>query len=168
MHHAPALGFKDEAVRWMLSAYRAVDTTATVTANVIKEFIGDRELLASMRRDLGNPDRARAAGWMRCGGGHFNPVVLRSAGAAAQVADSRSSLARKHMRRRWRPWDPSAFPDPKLMRPDRPEKSYMHFGHGLHECSGRRSTRCRFRRSWALSGRSLRVRRHSLRRAVSG
>ena len=33
--------------------------------------------------------------------------------------------------------DPSAFPDPGTLRPDRPASAYLHFGGGLHPCAGR-------------------------------
>jgi cytochrome P450 len=33
--------------------------------------------------------------------------------------------------------DPSAFPDPRRMRPDRPMGNYLHFGGALHVCAGR-------------------------------
>jgi cytochrome P450 len=33
--------------------------------------------------------------------------------------------------------DPTVFPRPGLLRPDRPSATYLHFGGGLHPCAGR-------------------------------
>ncbi len=34
-------------------------------------------------------------------------------------------------------FDPAQFPEPKCIRTDRLNTSYFHFGHGIHECTGR-------------------------------
>lgn len=140
MHHAPASGFDDVAVRWMLSGLivGAVDTTATVTANIVKEIAGDPQLQASMRRDLDNPDALRGWCWEALRRRPHNPVVLRSAGPSAQVAGRAVKPGSKvYAVTLAAMQDPAAFPDPKLARPDRAGNLYMHFGHGLHECAGR-------------------------------
>lgn len=141
MHHAPALGFTDEAVQWMLSGLivGAVDTTATVTANIIKEAISDRELLDSMRLALNDMPILRGWCWEALRRRPHNPAVVRSAGPAAQAAGRAVkpgtlvyALTCGAMQ------DPAAFPNPGILRPDRPPERYMHFGHGLHECAGRK------------------------------
>ena len=140
MHHAPGLGFSDEAVRWMLSGLivGAVDTTATVTANIVKEIIDDPQLAVSIRRDLGNPAALRGWCWDALRRRPHNPVVLRSAGPAASVAGRPIKPGtRVFAATLVAMQDPAAFPDPKILRPDRPSENYMHFGHGLHECAGR-------------------------------
>jgi cytochrome P450 len=38
-------------------------------------------------------------------------------------------------------FDPAAFPKPEEFRTDRPFEDYLHFGHGLHTCFGRRINR---------------------------
>ncbi len=140
MHHAPASGFDDGAVRWMFSGLivGAVDTTATVTANIIKEVIDDPHLLASIRRDLNDSTALRGWCWDTLRRRPHNPAIVRSAGPSAKLAGrdvkpgSRvTALTLAAMQ------DPAAFPNPKVMRPDRPDQYYMHFGHGLHECAGR-------------------------------
>jgi Cytochrome P450 len=35
-------------------------------------------------------------------------------------------------------FDPAAMPNPRRFRTDRPVAGYLHFGHGLHTCFGRR------------------------------
>jgi cytochrome P450 len=140
LHHAVPLGLDDEAVRWMLSGLivGAVDTTATVTANIVKEIVDDRQLLASMQRDLGNQAALRGWCWEALRRRPHNALILRSAGSSGQVAERAVKPGtRVYAVTIAAMQDPAAFPDPKLLRPDRPDHVYMHFGHGLHECAGR-------------------------------
>lgn len=67
-----------------------------------------------------------------------NPILMRKA-----VADTLLGGVRVKAGDRVIAWteaamqDPSVFPDPERMLPDRPMASYLHFGAGLHPCAGR-------------------------------
>ena len=116
----------------------AIDTTATVVAKVISVLAGDRALLACASADCGNNHRM----WGWCNEAlrrwPHGPIMIRKAArdtilAGTEVKSGDTILL----------WteaamlDPAAFPDPLVLRPDRPNAPYLHLGGGLHPCAGR-------------------------------
>lgn len=116
----------------------SVDTTATCVAKIIWLAGRDQDLALGIRRDLGDLDRLygwcnEALRWWM-----HNPLVVRHAladcdlaGCAVKKGDSVLAMTIAAMR------DPSVFPEPKRLRPDRDPAAYLHLGAGLHPCSGR-------------------------------
>jgi cytochrome P450 len=116
----------------------AIDTTATVVAKLIKLAAGDVDLALAIRRDVDDP--ARLYGWcldaLRLW--PHNPALLRSAlvdtaiaGVTVKRGDTPVAWTQAAMQ------DSTVFDDPRRVRPDRDRSNYLHFGGGLHPCSGR-------------------------------
>jgi cytochrome P450 len=116
----------------------SIDTTATSVAKIITVIGKDTSLAASVAADVDNVDRL--AGW--CGEAlrrwPHNPLVLRKcakdtslAGTAVSKDDDVILWTHAAM------YDAQALIDPTTMRYDRPARSYLHFGAGLHPCAGR-------------------------------
>jgi cytochrome P450 len=67
-----------------------------------------------------------------------NPFLARYAPAATSIGQTRIKPGSKIIvMTAAAMFDPSAFPEPKTIRTDRAPSSYLHFGHGIHECTGR-------------------------------
>ncbi|HYI41945.1 MAG TPA: cytochrome P450 [Allosphingosinicella sp.] len=116
----------------------SIDTTTTVVAKLIKLAAGDPDIAFAMRRDC--DDLHRLWGWcldaLRLW--PHNPALLRSAlvdteiaGVAVRRGDSTVAWTQAAMQ------DSSIFDDPRRVRPDRDRSIYLHFGGGLHPCTGR-------------------------------
>jgi cytochrome P450 len=130
----------NDLARYMLGGLQvgAVDTTATVVANIIAEVVADRHLKSAMMEDIQHPERFRGWCWEALRRRPHNAGMLRQAGSNAvlrgiPVPEGTQILlltvGAMH--------DPSAFDNPNHLRPDRPLDRYLHFGRGLHQCSGR-------------------------------
>ena len=129
-----------EQVPWITAGLLvgAIDTTATVVANIVAEAVADPALLAAMNADVDDPRRLLGWCWEALRGRPHNPLVVRE--AAADV-----SLAGKPIAARTRVWaltlaamqDARVFPDPGRLDAARPLDLYLHFGGGLHRCAGR-------------------------------
>ncbi|HYJ53550.1 MAG TPA: cytochrome P450 [Allosphingosinicella sp.] len=116
----------------------SVDTTATCVAKIVWLAGRNRDLALGILRDLGNLDRLygwcnEALRWWM-----HNALVVRHAladcdlaGCAVKKGDSVFAMTIAAMR------DPSVFPEPERLRPDRDPATYLHLGAGLHPCSGR-------------------------------
>jgi len=116
----------------------SIDTTASAVAKIVKTLSRDRDLRARMAHDSDNPSKLE--GWCAEALRRWphNPAMLRSAatdtrlgatpvkGGATVVAWTQAAML-----------DPSAFPEPALLTPDRPRAAYLHFGGALHHCAGR-------------------------------
>jgi cytochrome P450 len=116
----------------------SIDTTASSVAKILSMIGKDRILAANLAADL--DDENRLAGWCQEALRRWphNPILLRSAatdttlaGVEVRRGDSVILLTQAAM------FDEEAFPDPLVLRPDRPAASYLHFGAGLHPCAGR-------------------------------
>jgi cytochrome P450 len=129
-----------ESSRWMLAGLQvgAVDTTATVVANIVAEIVADARLKAAMLWDVNNPHRLRGWCWEALRRRPHNAGMLRQAGKNASLGGTPIkegtsvlllTVGAMH--------DPAAFHDPNSLFPDRPLDRYLHFGKGLHQCSGR-------------------------------
>ncbi|WP_157973645.1 cytochrome P450 [Tropicimonas sp. IMCC34043] len=129
-----------EAVRWMLAGLivGAVDTTATSVAKAAKVLLSRRQRLQEVRRDLDDPDRMLGWCYEALRQLPHNPIVLRKTRHATslgqmQIAPGTSvipvTLAAMQ--------DARQFPRPGRLLPGRERNRYLHFGYGLHCCSGR-------------------------------
>lgn len=130
----------DDGVRRTLGGMLvgSIDTTASAVAKIVQTLGRDRELRARMARDA--DDMARLGGWCAEALRRWphNPAMLRSAAAdtrlgatpvkagATVVAWTQAAML-----------DPSAFPEPTVLTPERPRAAYFHFGGELHHCGGR-------------------------------
>lgn len=130
----------DDAVRRTLGGMLvgSIDTTASSVAKIAATLAADKELTARVASDADNPELL--AGWCREAMRRWphNPIVIRQA-----VADTTFKTVEVKKGDRVIAWtqaamqDPTVFPRPGLMRPDRPAETYLHFGGGLHPCAGR-------------------------------
>ncbi|HTE15566.1 MAG TPA: cytochrome P450 [Burkholderiales bacterium] len=130
----------DDGVRRTLGGMLvgSIDTTASAVAKIVKTLGRDSDLRARMILDLDNP--ARMEGWCAEALRRWphNPAMLRSAAAATQLGTTPVKAGATVVA-----WtqaamlDPSAFPEPALLTPERPRSAYLHFGGALHHCAGR-------------------------------
>lgn len=130
----------DDAVRRILGGMLvgSIDTTASSVAKIIATLASDKALSALVFADRDHPDRL--AGWCREAMRHWphNPIVIRQA-----ATDTVLNTVQVKKGDRMIAWtqaamlDPTVFPRPGLLRPDRPSATYLHFGGGLHPCAGR-------------------------------
>jgi cytochrome P450 len=130
----------DDGVRRTLGGMLvgSIDTTASCVAKIVWVMGRNSELAQRMTEDVDSAERF--AGWCREALRLWphNPIVQRQAVAATtlgdcniQAGDQVIAWTQAAMR------DASAFPEPGILRPDRPETAYLHFGGGLHPCAGR-------------------------------
>jgi cytochrome P450 len=130
----------DDGVRRTLGGMLvgSIDTTATCVAKALKVASRDGDLLHAMRRDA--HDLHRMDGWVNEALRRWphNPIVFRKAatncmlgGRAIKAGDTMIVMTQAAMH------DPSVFPKPGHMDPERDRAAYLHMGWGLHPCSGR-------------------------------
>lgn len=136
----PTSSLAPENVSWMLAGLLvgAIDTTATAVANIVAEMTDDPDTAQAMAADMA--DDRRFLGWCYelLRRRPHNPIVLRRTVAATQfggkpIAAGTTVVAVTIAGMQ----DPGAYPRPAAAIPTRPLQSYLHFGHGLHLCSGR-------------------------------
>jgi cytochrome P450 len=130
----------DDAVRRTLGGMLvgSIDTTASSVAKIVATLAADKKLAARVAGDVG--DAERLGGWCREALRRWphNPIVIRRA-----VADTVFNTVEVKKGDQVIAWtqaamlDPTVFPRPGLLRPDRPSATYLHFGGGLHPCAGR-------------------------------
>lgn len=135
-----AKALRAEEVPWITAGLLvgAIDTTATAVANIVTEAVADPGLLAAMTADVDDP--RRLLGWCMeaLRRRAHNPLVLRETGAGVPFAGTVIPA-------KTRVWaltlaamqDARVFPDPGRLDACRPLDLYLHFGGGLHRCSGR-------------------------------
>jgi cytochrome P450 len=130
----------DDAVRRTLGGMLvgSIDTTASAVAKIVATIAGSATLSARVEADLDCPERL--AGWCREALRRWphNPIVIRR--AAVDTVFNTVEVKRGDTVIAWTQaamLDPTVFPRPALLRPDRPSGTYMHFGGGLHPCAGR-------------------------------
>lgn len=134
----PALD--DDTVRRTLGGMLvgSIDTTASSVAKIMTVLAADRSLADRVESDLDCPERL--AGWCHevLRRWPHNPIVLRQ--AAGDTVFNGVQVRRGDRMVAWTQaamLDPTVFPRPALLRPDRPGGTYLHFGGGLHPCAGR-------------------------------
>jgi cytochrome P450 len=140
LSHQPSSGLPPESVSWMLSGLLvgAIDTTATAVCNIVAEMLADSNVGQSMLADIDNSPRFLGWCYELLRRRPHNPIVLRRTAIPLMLGNRAvppnmtvfaATIAAMQ--------DPGAFPDPSRMLPARPLQNYLHFGHGLHLCSGR-------------------------------
>jgi cytochrome P450 len=116
----------------------SVDTTATCVAKIVAVMRLEPNLQHKMRRD--RDDLGRLYHWcleaLRVWS--HNPLVLRQAtsdttlgGTSIRAGERIFAFTLAAM------YDPGVFVDPRRLSADRDRSAYLHFGGGLHPCSGR-------------------------------
>jgi cytochrome P450 len=118
----------------------AVDTTSKSVAHVVDELLRRPMALDGARQAAldGNVDAVRAYAWEALRFLPHAPLLQRSSRGATLGRGARKVPADKVVLVSLLSamFDPAAFPSPGGFRPDRPEASYLHFGHGMHTCFG--------------------------------
>ena len=116
----------------------SVDTTATCVAKILTVMKRKPELQYAIRQDRDDLDRLYGLCMDALRFWPHNPIVLRKAtsdtelgGLAVKSGEGVIAWTQAAMR------DPTVFPEPKRLRADRDPLTYLHFGGGLHPCSGR-------------------------------
>ena len=130
----------DDGVRRTLGGMLvgSIDTTATAVAKIIAILGSDSKLRNQVHADRNDP--AKLSMWcleaLRLW--PHNPLVLRRAavdtvlsGTDVKAGDRVLALTQAAM------LDPDVFPEPELLKPDRPLSAYLAYGGGLHPCAGR-------------------------------
>lgn len=134
----PALD--DDTIRRTLGGMLvgSIDTTASAVAKILATLAADRSLQRRVTADLSRPDRIEGWCWELLRRWPHNPIVRRQAACdtvlntvRVKKGDSIIAWTQAAMQ------DPTVFPRPALLRPDRPAGTYLHFGGGLHPCAGR-------------------------------
>ena len=116
----------------------SIDTTATCVAKVMAVLMGDADLRARASADIDNLTRMN--GWCNEALRRWphGPLLVRNAACDTELAGTPVKSGDTVML-----WtqaamlDPTVFPAPDELRPDRPGGGYLHFGGGLHPCAGR-------------------------------
>ncbi len=116
----------------------SIDTTASSVAKIVSVIGKDKYLAAGIAADAA--DAARMAGWCNEALRRWphNPILLRRAAADTTLAGT--AINRNDDVVLWTHaamFDAEAFRNPRIMLPNRPVASYLHFGAGLHPCAGR-------------------------------
>ncbi len=132
----------DDAVRRCINGVivGAVDTTSKSVAQAIDELLRRPMALDGARQAAvaGNLDQVRSYTWEALRFLPHAPLLQRSSRGAPVGARSKAVPAGKVVLVSVLSamFDPAGFPNPRSFRPDRPEESYLHFGHGMHTCFG--------------------------------
>lgn len=130
----------DDAIRRALGGMMvgSIDTTATCVAKILAVTGREPGMQYRMRADLG--DHERLYGWCleALRKWPHNPILMREATSATRLSGRAIGQGERVIA-----WteaamlDPAVFPAPARLRPDRDRSAYLHFGGGLHPCSGR-------------------------------
>jgi cytochrome P450 len=130
----------DDTVRRTLGGMLvgSIDTTASSVAKIVWVLAKDKTLLAAVKADADSP--SKLGGWCHEALRRWphNPAVLRR--AATDTVFNTVQVKKGDQIIAWTQaamMDPTVFPRPGLLRPDRPSAHYLHFGGGLHPCAGR-------------------------------
>ena len=116
----------------------AIDTTATAAAKSLWVLASRRVWLDAATRDRDDPDRLY--GWCCDAMRRWThvPIISRQAvGSSAIGGTAIDDGAKIIMWTQAAMADVEAFLDPGTLRPDRPQRRYLHLGGGLHPCAGR-------------------------------
>ena len=130
----------DEGVRRTLGGMLvgSVDTTASCVAKIVAVIRREPSLKLSMRRDRDDLDRLYNWCLEALRVWSHNPLVLREAAADTKIGETEVKAGERiFVFTLAAMYDPSVFVDPRRLRPDRRRSAYLHFGGGLHPCSGR-------------------------------
>ncbi|MGI8686607.1 MAG: cytochrome P450 [Acidimicrobiales bacterium] len=132
----------DDAVRRCINGVivGAVDTTSKAVTQVVDELLRRPMALEGARQAAvdGNLDQVRSYAWEALRFRPHAPLLQRSSRGAPVGTRTKAVPAGKVVLVSVLSamFDPAGFPSPRTFRPDRPEESYIHFGHGMHTCFG--------------------------------
>jgi len=132
----------DDAVRRCINGVivGAVDTTSKSVAQVVDELLRRPMALEGARVAAlaGDLDTVRSYAWEALRFLPHAPLLQRSSRGAPVGTRTKAVPAGKVVLVSVLSamFDPAGFPKPRSFRPDRPEASYLHFGHGMHTCFG--------------------------------
>lgn len=136
----PATSAGNDLVRRTLGGMLvgSIDTTATCVAKILTIVGQDKTLAEGIAADVDNFPRLHGWCWEALRRWPHNPLVLRSAAIDTQIAGVEvQANDRIFVYTQAAMLDTSVFPDPHVLNPARPLRPYLHFGGGLHPCSGR-------------------------------
>ena len=141
----PDLGYDDDELISMIAGLMvgAVDTTATTVANIMMVLCEKPSWYRRARivaTDYSESNNAELWGWCQeaLRFHPHNPIVMRAAAHASRLGrrkirkgDSVIAVTVAAMQ------DSAAFPHPATIIPTRNPCRYLHFGGGVHHCTGR-------------------------------
>jgi cytochrome P450 len=116
----------------------SIDTTATAVAKIVGVLGREPAVAAQAAGDA--DDLRRLYGWCNEALRRWphNPILIRKARAATELSGRPVAAGQTVIA-----WtqaamvDPTVFPEPGRLRPDRDPAAYLHLGGGLHPCAGR-------------------------------
>ncbi len=116
----------------------SIDPPASIVAKIMQVLVADKSLLAATTQDAENPNRLW--GWCQEALRRWPQgfLLIRRAARDTMLGSVRVKSGSKVI-----VWtqaamlDPSGFPDPDRMLPNRDPRHYLHTGGGLHPCAGR-------------------------------
>jgi cytochrome P450 len=129
----------DDMIRRTLAStlVGSIDTITGSTARLLMTITKKPALRAQMEASLGDPNRLAHYCMEGLRIWPHNPFLARQAAASTQIRGTQVSAGQKLLLMTGAAmFDTAAFPDPTKIMPDRKMSSYLHFGYGLHACSG--------------------------------
>jgi len=115
----------------------SIDTVSSAVANIVVEMIKRPQLMQQMRQDRNDTERLRGWCWEALRLTTFAPLFRQAGDNASLLGKPVPKGTRVVVLRGGAMHDPAAFEHPKLLNPSRPPDRYLHFGRGIHQCSGR-------------------------------
>jgi cytochrome P450 len=116
----------------------SIDTITGSTARLLVTVANNIPLRARMVASLGDHDKLAHYCMEGLRLWPHNPFLARQAAADTDVRGTKIKAGQKVMlMTAGAMFDRAAFPDPREIKPDRNMASYLHFGTGVHACSGR-------------------------------
>ena len=116
----------------------SIDTIAGTAARLLVTLGNNVPLRAKAVAAINNPEQLSHYCMEGLRLWPHNPFLARQAGADTQVRGTKIRAGQKLMLMTGAAmFDEAAFPDPRQSKPDRSMSSYLHFGVGIHACSGR-------------------------------
>ncbi len=129
----------DDMIRRTLAStlVGSIDTISGSTARLLVTLAKKPALRTQFEASLGDPERLAHYCMEGLRIWPHNPFLARQAGADTRIRGTQVTEGQKLLLMTSAAmFDTSAFPDPIKVMPDRPMTSYLHFGYGVHACSG--------------------------------
>ncbi len=116
----------------------SIDTVTGASSRLLVTLANTIPLRAQATAALGDPEMLKHYCMEGLRLWPHNPFLARKAGANTQIRKTKVTQGQKLLLMTSAAmFDTAAFPDPRKMLADRPMSSYLHFGFGIHACSGR-------------------------------